>query len=135
MENKTMRKIYLLALALLTLFFITACADEQTVEQEDLAILDVEFEPQETANVGETVELVATVTYGDELVTDAREMDFEYWLEDDEDNSEMVEATNNNDGTYSIEVEFEEEGEYWIYAHTTAHDLHTMPKRSIQVSK
>ncbi len=132
-----MRKIYLLTLALLTLFIITACAnaDEQTEEQEELAALEVEFEPQETAKLGETVELLATVTYGDELVTDAKEMDFEYWLEDDEDNSEMVEATNNDDGTYSIEVEFEEEGEYWIYAHTTARDLHTMPKRSIQVSK
>lgn len=129
-----MRKISIILLAIFSIFIISACS-EDNAEEEELAMLEVEFEPQETAQVGELIELVATVKYGDELVTDANQMDFEYWFEDEEDNSEMVEATNNNDGTYSIEVSFDQAGEYWIYAHTTAHELHTMPKRSINVSE
>lgn len=129
-----MRKINILILAIVSIFVISACSEEKA-EQEELPMLEVEFEPEETAKTGETVELVATVTYGDELVTDATDMDFEYWFEDEEDDSEMVESTNNEDGTYSVEVSFDQEGEYTIYAHTSAHDLHTMPKRSIKVSE
>ena len=131
-----MRKLNIFILAIMSLFVISACSAEDEVEElEELPTLDVEFEPPTTAEVGETIELVAVVTYDDKPVTDAREMDFEYWFEDDEDDSTMVESTNNDDGTYSIEVSFDKEGEYWMYAHTTAHDLHTMPKRSVQVSE
>lgn len=134
-----MRKINILFLVIMSLFVISACGAESEAEEtkdlEELPTLDVEFEPPTTAEVGEAVELVARVTYDDEPVTDASQIDFEYWLEDDEDDSEMVEAKNNDDGTYSYEVSFDEAGEYSIYAHTSAHDLHTMPKRSIQVSE
>ncbi len=132
-----MRKVNILILALISLFVISACSEEKAEEnmEDELPMLEVEFEPTESATIDETVELVTTVTYDEELVTDADQMDFEYWFEDEEDNSTTVEATNNKDGTYSAEVTFDQEGEYWIYAHTTAHELHTMPKRSIQVSK
>src|SRR5690625_3911421 len=126
---------------LMTVFIaavLIACGNDTVEEDDELLMLEVEFEPEETASVGDTVELVATVTYGDELVTDADEMEFEYWIGDGEEapedrDSTTVEATNNGDGTYSAEITLDEQGEYWIYAHTTARDLHTMPKRSITV--
>lgn len=133
-----MKRFITILSLVLTAVVLVACGSGSNDEDDDLLMLEVEFEPQETASVGDTVELVATVTYGDEAVTDADEMEFEYWIGDGEETPEerdstFVEATNNDDGTYSIEVTFEDAGEYWIYAHTTARDLHTMPKRSITV--
>lgn len=130
-----MRKFMMIVVLILTASVIVACGNN---DDDELLMLEVEFEPENKAAVGDTVELVATVTYGDEPVTDADEMEFEYWIGDGEEipeerDSTFVDAKNNNDGTYSVEVTFEEPGEYWIYAHTSARDLHTMPKRSISV--
>lgn len=133
-----MRKVLTLLTVVLLATFLVACGNDEVEQDDELLMLEVDFEPEATANVGDTVELVATVTYGDEHVTDADEMEFEYWIGDgeedpDERDSIFVDATNNDDGTYSIEVTFDEPGEYWIYAHTTARGLHTMPLRSITV--
>lgn len=132
-----MRKLITILTLVIIASLLFACGNDKSNDDE-LLMLEVEFEPEETASVGDTVELVATVTYGDELVTDADEMEFEYWIGDGEEvpedrDSTTVEATNNEDGTYSAEITLDEPGEYWIYAHTTARDLHTMPKRSITV--
>lgn len=124
-------KLFILILALSFSLLLAACGDSQ---EDELLMLEVDFEPPKTATVGESIELEAIVTYGDEPVTDAREMNFEYWLGDDKENSTTVDSTNNGDGTYTVEVTFEEEGEYSIYAHTTAHDQHTMPKRTVTVN-
>lgn len=102
-------------------------------EEEELKALEVDFEVPETAEVGETVQLKATVTYGDEKVKDAEEMEFEYWEKGNEDDSTMVQSTNNDDGTYTAEVTFDQDGVYEMYAHTTARGMHTMPKKSITV--
>ncbi|WP_208590625.1 FixH family protein [Gracilibacillus suaedae] len=131
-----MKKIYIL-ITLLTLLLV-ACNnqtenDEQ--EHEEVKGIQVDFELPKEAEVGESVSLQTTVTYGeDELVTDAEEMTFEYWNVEDEDNTVNVDATNHEDGTYSAEVTFEEPGTYEIYAHTTARDMHSMPKKSITIN-
>src|SRR5699024_243526 len=99
---------------------------------EELADLDVEFVVPETVEAGETVELKAEVTYGDEEEKDA-EVKFEVWESGDEDNSVTFEATNNDDGTYTADHTFEEAGTYEMYAHTDANHLHTMPKKEVTV--
>lgn len=99
-------------------------------ELDELVPLEVEFTVPEKAQAGDTVELHAFVTYGDEDVLDAV-VRFEVWNVYDEDNSEIIEATNNNDGSYTIDYTFEEPGTYEMYAHTDARDLHTMPKKQI----
>ncbi|WP_066187229.1 FixH family protein [Gracilibacillus timonensis] len=118
---------------------LTACGntdeEETTQAEEELKSISVDFELPEEAEVGETVTLVSTVTYGeDELVTDAQEMNYEYWHVEDEENTVTVESTNNEDGTYSAEVVFEQPGTYEIYAHTTAKDIHSMPLESITIN-
>lgn len=124
---------------IILLAFVTLAAcnsndeNEALEESDELVPLEVEFEPPETADIGETVELKAIVTFGDELVDDADDVNFEYWIGEDKDNSITVDSTNNGDGSYTAEVTFEEEGIYSMYAHTTARDLHTMPKRTIAV--
>lgn len=115
--------------------FLVACGEdaEESEQTEELAVLEVEFNVPETAEVGETVELEAVVTYGDEIVEDANEVKFEYWLEGNEDNSKEVEGQHTENGSYVAEVTFDEDGVYEMYAHTTAEGLHTMPLASITI--
>ena len=51
--------------------------------------------------LGEEITLEAMVTYGEEIVTDADEVTFEYWLADNRQNSILLDAHNHGDGTYS----------------------------------
>ncbi|GAB2532270.1 FixH family protein [Gracilibacillus alcaliphilus] len=132
-----MKKLLFLIISLI--FFIAACGNDQEDESgadpiEEAQSIAVDFELPETAETGESVELKSTVTYGEEeLVTDAEEMYYEYWNVEDEENTTSIESTNNEDGTYTAEVVFEQPGTYEIYAHTTARELHTMPKKSITI--
>lgn len=114
---------------MMSLFLLVACADDE------LKMLDVEFEVPETAEVDETITLKATVTYGDDPVTDPYQMDFEVWERGNRDAGDWIEANNHKDGTYTTEVTFDHDGIYEMYAHTTAHDLHTMPHREIIVGE
>ncbi len=133
-----MRKRIWTILAVLALALLAACGSGDTEQnsdnaEEEIKELKVDFEVPKTAEVDETVQLKATVTYGDEKVKDAEEMEFEYWEKGNEDNSTMIESTNNEDGTYTAEVSFDKDGVYEMYAHTTARDMHTMPKKSITI--
>ncbi len=133
-----MKKFYLTLCFIVLLALLAACGnkdaadDTETMEEEELHELLVDFEPPETADVDEPVELKATVTYGDEDVTDG-EVVFEYWEQGNEDDSTSVDAENNEDGTYATEVAFDHDGVFEIYAHTDAKELHTMPKRAVAV--
>lgn len=135
--KKQMRKSLWIIFTILTLVMLAACGGNDVADDLDddgeLIPLEVDFDLPETADVDEAVELKATVTYGDEQVEDAEYVEFEYWLSGDKDNSVSVDAENNEDGTYTAEVTFEEDGVYEIYAHTQARDLHTMPKKSIAI--
>lgn len=142
-----MVKKLLFPILLSMILILAACGgEEQTDEdsyghdghssgEEELVAIEVDFQVPETAKVNETVELVATVAYGDELVTDADEVTFEIWEQGDEENSIEIEATNNGDGTYSAETTFDKAGIFEMYAHTTARDMHTMPKVSITIEE
>lgn len=101
--------------------------------EKELPMLEVEFELPEFADVGDTIELKAVVTYDNKPVKDAKEVDFEYWENDAKDESITLKSTNHKDGIYTAEITFENDAVYSIYAHTTAEGLHTMPLRSIIV--
>lgn len=122
-------KIWTLILLLLVL---SACSNN---DSEELKMLQVDFQLPETANIDETVELKAIVTYGDEKVTDADQMEFEYWKVKDRDDSTFIDGESNGDGTYTAEISFDQEGDYELYAHTTAEELHTMPKKMIKIKQ
>lgn len=122
-------KIWTLILLLLVL---SACSNN---DSEELKMLQVDFQLPETANIDETVELKAIVTYGDEKVTDADQMEFEYWKVKDRDDSTFIDGESNGDGTYTAEISFDQEGDYELYAHTTAEELHTMSKKMIKIKQ
>src|SRR5699024_2201264 len=97
-----LKKILTILMTVLTLLFFTACGDNADEESDELLSLDVDFIVPETVDTGETVELKAEVTYGDEIETDAV-VQFEVWETGDQDNSNMLEAENHGDGTYTAE--------------------------------
>src|SRR5699024_12128228 len=99
-----MRKhIMLTVLSITIVLLMTACGtgnDDGGIDNDandELATLEVDFPLPGTADVGEEVTLEANVTYGDEMVDDADEVEFEYWEKGDKDNSTMVEAENAGD--------------------------------------
>ncbi|HAM81940.1 FixH family protein [Ornithinibacillus bavariensis] len=129
------RKIWI-GLIVIVLGLLSACGNsekETESEPEELHVLRVDFDLPEHAEVNETVLLKAVVSYGEEAVKDANEVQFEYWEQGKEKDSKTINAKNNADGTYTAEVTFDKDGIYEIYAHTTARDMHSMPKKSITV--
>lgn len=110
---------------------LAACGNKD----DEVHFLEVEFNPPEQIEVGETIELKALVTFGDELVKDAQEVSFEVWEKNDRDNAEFYDGVNNKDGTYTYELSFDRDGIFEVYAHTTARDQHTMPLREIVVGE
>ncbi|HEY4553263.1 MAG TPA: FixH family protein [Bacillaceae bacterium] len=98
-------------------------------------ILEVQLEVQETADVNEKIPLHATVIQGDEKVADADEVEYEIWEDGKKEDSQMIEAKNNKDGTYSAETSFEKDGVYMVQVHVTARGQHTMPKKTVTVGE
>lgn len=133
-----MKKIWVFIVVVI-LLFLTACGQGETKEkdattsEEKPKELKVDFVVPESTEVGENVELKATVTYGEEKVADADEVVFEVWEKGNKDDSTKLDATNHEDGTYTAKITFDKDGVYEMYAHTTARELHTMPKKSITV--
>lgn len=143
-----MKKKLLVLFSILFLMVLVACGggdeeaenddnhDSNNHEVDSLTPLEVDFQVPHHVDVNETVELIAVVTFGDDVVTDADEVVFEYWLQDQRDEtSEMVDGVNNGDGSYSAEITFDSEGIYEMFAHTTARDQHVMPLKSIGVGE
>lgn len=126
---------FVITFIFIVMLFAACSENNANEENEDLLPLEVQFDVPESLNVGETLELKAVVTYGDELVIDADEVVFEVWEKGDQQNSDMITGTNNEDGTYTAEITFDHDGIFEMYAHTTAHDLHTMPKREVTVGE
>src|SRR5690625_4259552 len=131
-----MRKMIAVLLPMILISIMVSCGNATgDNNEEELFLLEVDFEFPEHAEVGEKVSLKATVTYGEELVKDAHEVVFEVWEKNDQENSEMIDAENNEDGTYTADVSFDHDGIYEMYAHTTARDQHTMPKKEIVIGE
>ncbi len=129
-----MKKKISLFITILALVLLTACGGKDQGDTDELLSLDVDFIVPEAIDAGETVELKADVTYGDEAEKDAT-VKFEVWETGDQENSDMIEAKNNGDGTYTAEYTFQHDGVFEMYAHTDAQNLHTMPKEEITVGE
>jgi len=132
-----MRKNFPLIMIAFVLIILAACGDKDNSNNDldGLAMLEVGFDVPETLEVSETLVLEAVVTYGDEPVIDADEVEFEVWERGKRDEADWLDSQNNKDGTYTAEVTFDADGIYEMYAHTTAEGLHTMPKREVIVGE
>ncbi|MGI2329415.1 FixH family protein [Planococcus sp. YIM B11945] len=93
----------------------------------------VSFNTEQTAEAIQPVVLSVTVTQGEEAVEDADEVVFEVWQSGHREHSEMITAEHTEKGIYEAVTEFDEDGLYFVQAHTTARRLHAMPKQEITV--
>ncbi|WP_404350351.1 FixH family protein [Sutcliffiella horikoshii] len=125
--------------SLLSLMMLAACGSTNNNENtngnndEVPSMVEVEIKLPEAVEPNEEVKVEALVTQGEENVDDAHEVKFEIWKQGQEADHEMIEATNDGSGIYSIMKTFEEEGFYYIVAHTTARDMHVMPRVELTV--
>lgn len=119
----------------LSLLLLAACAEEDSSvgAGDTLEQVEVEFKTAETAEPGDELVLSAAVSQGGEAIEDADEVVFEVWESGDRGHSEMLEAAHTEGGVYEHTWTFEEEGLYFIQAHTTARRMHVMPKMELTV--
>ncbi|SFL49628.1 FixH family protein [Salibacterium qingdaonense] len=109
--------------------------EENSSGGEDMEVQSIEVKPDMPQNPepGTEVELAASVTQGEEAVTDADEVRFEIWKDGEKENSEEILSENREENRYSIPYTFEEEGLYHVTSHVTARDMHNMPTTEVTV--
>ena len=105
------KKLWIVYISLFALV-LAACGNESKNNSDDGVpeMLKVELTVQESADVDEKIPLKAVVSQGDEKITDADQADFEIWEEGKKENSEMITAKNEKDGSYTAEVSFDHDG-------------------------
>lgn len=125
-----MKKLFMIVL--LSALLAACGTDDANSSDTDFVVEEivVEIQTPEQVEAGQKVPLLAKVTQGEEAVEDADEVIFEVWQSGSRDDSEMLEAKHVGDGVYQAETKLEE-GLYFTYAHTTARQLHVMPKHEI----
>lgn len=136
-----MRKKLLSFFIIMLILVLGACGASD--ETEELTPLEVDLQVPETADVGETIPLKATVGFGDKKVDDADDVEFEVWedgekedtLSMDDDSTDKFDADNDGDGVYSGEISFDKDGVFVVQVHVTAEGLHTMPLQKVTVGE
>ncbi|MFJ8236680.1 FixH family protein [Ureibacillus sp. NPDC094379] len=130
-------KKWLVSLIAVPLFLLGCSSNEPEIdtndEPVDVSALEVKVDiltPEKVA-VNETVELAAHVTQNDENIDDAESVKFEVWESGYRDDAQMMEGKLTADGVYKAEITFDHDGVYYMFAHTTARGMHTMPKQQI----
>ncbi|PEL12016.1 FixH family protein [Bacillus sp. AFS017336] len=88
--------------------------------------------PTSDINLNKEVTLRAEVSQNNKAVTDADEVQFEIG-KTGEDSMAMLDAKNGADGIYSANYKFTDPGDYYVIAHVTARDQHSMPKMDFKV--
>lgn len=120
------------------MFVLTACGNAEEAQgegnQEAIEPIEAEVTMSEEMETGDQV-LETQVTQADEAVSDADEVVFEVWKHGDKDNSEMIEQETEDDGVYSADYTFEEDGIYLVQPHVTAREMHTMPIHTVVVGE
>ena len=134
--NPLKRKV-ILFLFIVVLGTLVACTkqEEPITEVPELEPLAVELTVTETVEIGETVNMKALVTMGDEKIADADEVVYEIWEEGKKAESEMIDAINEEEGIYTAETSFDHEGLFHIQVHVTARAQHTMPVKTVTVGE
>ncbi|WP_246097064.1 FixH family protein [Psychrobacillus soli] len=121
----------------LTAMVLTGCGAEEANhtnhEETTFQEIVVQIQTPEQLPVGEEVVLAAKVSQGEKAVDDADKVEFEVWESGLRDEGQMIEGTLTKDGVYEANYTFDHDGVYYMFAHTTARGLHTMPKQKLTV--
>jgi uncharacterized protein YxeA len=137
-KEEVIMKKFLMALFMM-LFVFAGCsqqhnhndANSNKNELPEEVKVEVKTNPTEL-KPHEATELQAIVTQGKEQVKDADEVKFEVWKQGEE-GHQMLKAKHKGKGVYTAETTFPDDGIYYVVAHTTARDMHVMPKVEVKV--
>ncbi|WP_456272192.1 FixH family protein [Bacillus sp. AK031] len=132
MNSKLLIILTLIAIAVI----FAACSNkgnESHSNDEAPEMVEVQINlGSENLQPGREAAIEAVVTQGDEKVEDADEVLFEVWR-DGQEVHEEIEGKHEGNGVYAISQTFEKPGTYYVIAHVTARDMHTMPKKEFNV--
>lgn len=133
-----MKKI--VAVLALTTLTLVGCGGKEAATHESqshnegtLEEVVVNIQTPEELPVGKEITLSAKVTQGGEAVNDADLVEFEVWESGMREKGKILEGTLTKDGVYEAKHTFDHDGVYYMFAHTTAHGLHVMPKQALHV--
>lgn len=129
-----MRKNLLTAF-FITIFLIVGCSNNEE-ELPEFVEVSVETEPS-TVKVNQEIKIIAKVIQGKDAVIDAEEMQFEVWKEGQtDDQHEKIDGQlDKKEKIYYLNKTFNKSGKYYVIAHVTARDMHTMPKIELEVAE
>lgn len=131
-----MKKIMIILVAVVVLI-LTACgqSDDNSNGSSDDVVQSIkaDLKVPKQAEKGETLTLAVTVTQDGKQVEDADEVKFEIWKDGMKNGSEMIKANHTGDGKYTVEKTFNKKGIFHVQSHVTARQMHTMPKKEINV--
>ncbi|KAF1681644.1 FixH family protein [Bacillus mexicanus] len=124
----------MLVVLLFSAFFFNGCeSGENTANTDETPeVLNVKLTGPEKVNARENAVYEAAISYGDEAVTDADEVEFEVWKEGEKDASQIFKAKQEK-GVYRLDTIFKEDGVYTVQSHVTAKKQHSMPTLKVQV--
>ncbi|WP_088041309.1 FixH family protein [Bacillus sp. EAC] len=127
-----MKKVLSIVLACIT---ITAgCSNDKVEKQTVEKPVEVNLLlPTTGINVKKEITFRAEVTQNSKVVSDADEVQFEVG-KTGEDSMAMLDAKHGADGIYSANYTFTDPGDYYVVAHVTARDQHSMPKKDFIVT-
>lgn len=116
------------------------CSEEVKVDTLDSGenmpvAIEVEVLTETKLAPAQDVELAAQVTQAGEAVNDAVEVLFEVWESGMRDTGVMLEGNLVADGKYAVNHTFPHDGVYYMFAHTTARNMHVMPKVELIVGE
>ncbi|GAF23181.1 hypothetical protein JCM19047_2980 [Bacillus sp. JCM 19047] len=116
--------------------FLSACSFTSNNPEAYTAFqpLQVRVELPDSISEGGKQTIYASVSQGEEEITDAELVRFEVWSNNHEQH-EYVTATAEGNGIYAVEVDFNQEGLYFAKAFTQVGDLYAMPTKRFAVGK
>lgn len=118
----------------LMIVMLAGCSAETVSSEKNqtIATVNVQFINKEKFTTKE-IPLEVSVTQQNKPIEDATFVRFEIWPDGQRQNSRMIDAEHIGNGHYIAKTKVQENGVYYIYAHTEANGLHVMPKQKITV--
>ncbi|WP_088014967.1 FixH family protein [Gottfriedia acidiceleris] len=122
-----------LSLLIVSIMITAGCSNEKKKEPVVEKPVDVNILlPTSDINLNKEITIRAEVSQNNKAVSDADEVQFEIG-KNGEDSIAMLDAKNGADGIYSATYKFTDPGDYYVIAHVTARDQHSMPKKDFKV--
>lgn len=143
MDGLRKKRTLLAAIAIMFMMVAAGCGSQKTEKKHEheghgsgMAAEAIQVEiaiDTSPAKVNEEIVFEAIVTQDGEPVEDAKEVEFEFGR-DGEEETEMIMVDHVENGIYRLKKSFAEEGVFTITTHVTARGMHSMPKETFEIT-